>query len=204
MENTGRGAKARQLSLLPEEGLKLDIGQCGNDCSVAGLAEIKGGEGRTGFSQGTRSSNQVSTQWQRRFLDLAKHVSSYSKDPSTQVGAVVTDGSNRIVSIGYNGLPQGVDDTEERLNDRDLKYNLMVHGEVNAILFAGRDVGGCTLYTYPFMPCSRCAGIVIQVGIKQVVTLSNDNPRWQDSFRLTETMFKEAGVELTYVNNFSN
>jgi len=93
-------------------------------------------------------------------------------------------------------LPQGVDDTDNRLHTREIKYEMIVHGEINAILFAKQDLLGSTLYTWPFMPCSRCAGIVIQSGIKTVVAPLNDSPRWKDSFQLSQTMFAEAGVQL--------
>jgi dCMP deaminase len=136
------------------------------------------------------------TDWNDRFLNLAEHIANWSKDPSTKVGAVIVDDSRRIVSTGYNGFPRGVEDSDLRLQQREIKYEMIVHGEINAIVFANQNLQGCTLYTWPFMPCSRCAGIVIQSGIKTVVTLLNDNPRWQDSFRLTEKMFAEAGVEL--------
>jgi dCMP deaminase len=136
------------------------------------------------------------TDWNDRFLKLAEHIANWSKDPSTKVGAVIVDDSRRIVSTGYNGFPRGVEDSDLRLQQREIKYEMIVHGEINAIVFANQNLQGCTLYTWPFMPCSRCAGIVIQSGIKTVVTLLNDNPRWQDSFRLTEKMFAEAGVEL--------
>mgnify|MGYP003349352735 FL=1 len=134
--------------------------------------------------------------WDQRFLDLAKLVSSWSKDPSTQVGAVIVDDQRRIISTGYNGFPRGVEDLDSRLQDRTIKYEMIVHGEINAILFANQSIYGCTLYTWPFMPCSRCAAIVIQSGIRTVVAPYNDNPRWQTSFQLTEQMFREAGVRL--------
>jgi dCMP deaminase len=136
------------------------------------------------------------TDWNQRFLSLAEHIAQWSKDPSTQVGAVIVDPSRRIISTGYNGLPQGVDDTDNRLHTREIKYEMIVHGEINAILFAKQDLLGSTLYTWPFMPCSRCAGIVIQSGIKTVVAPLNDSPRWKDSFQLSQTMFAEAGVQL--------
>ncbi len=136
------------------------------------------------------------TDWNRRFLSLAEHIAQWSKDPSTQVGAVIVDPCRRIISTGYNGLPQGVDDTDNRLYTREIKYEMIVHGEINAILFAKQDLLGSTLYTWPFMPCSRCAGIVIQSGIKTVVAPLNDSPRWKDSFQLSQTMFAEAGVRL--------
>ena len=67
--------------------------------------------------------------WQRRFFDLARLVATWSKDPSSQVGAVIVDDKKRIVSVGFNGLPMGVEDTDERLNVRELKYELIVHAE---------------------------------------------------------------------------
>ena len=134
--------------------------------------------------------------WDRRFLELAKFVSSWSKDPSTKVGAVITDDRFRVISVGYNGLPQGVEDSDERLNNRELKYKLVVHGEINALLFAGRSVRGGTLYTWPFMPCSNCAAQVVQAGIHRVVAPYSDNPRWKDGFKLSEDLFKEAEVNL--------
>ena len=142
-------------------------------------------------------TNQNQTyKWHTRFLDLAKHISTWSKDPSTQVGAVIVDNSKRIISTGYNGFSMGVHDNIERLENRDIKYEMIVHGEINAIVFARQDLTNTTLYTYPFMPCSRCASIVIQSGIKTVIAPFNDNPRWKDSFEITQTLFSEAGVEL--------
>lgn len=148
----------------------------------------------------SRGSRRSVTWWDRWFLGLAQYVSSASKDPSTKVGAVIVDENRRIVSTGYNGLPQGVEDTDERLNNRELKYKLIVHGERNALLFASKPVHGCTLYTTPFMPCSVCAGMVIQAGIKRVVAPYSDNPRWAEDFKLTEQLFSEAEVELVLLH----
>ena len=90
--------------------------------------------------------------WDTRFLSLAAHISGWSKDPSSQVGAVITDG-NRIVSLGYNGFAAGVHDTTERLVDRATKLNLTIHAEENAMNFAKRDLPGCTAYvTHPTVP----------------------------------------------------
>jgi dCMP deaminase len=134
--------------------------------------------------------------WDYRFLDLAEFISSWSKDPSTKVGAVVTDKSNRIISIGYNGFPQNITD-DERLEDRDTKYKIIIHGEMNAILFAGRSLSDCTLYTYPFMPCPRCAGIIIQAGISRVVSYNNMPERWQSDFEISKSLFLESSIEVT-------
>jgi dCMP deaminase len=135
--------------------------------------------------------------WDHRFLVLAKLVGSWSKDPSTQVGAVIVDEDNRIVSVGYNGFPQKIED-DERLNDRDTKYKIIVHGEINAILFANRSLKGCTLYTIPFEPCPRCAGLIIQSGIKRVVSLVNTIDRWEEDFKITRHLFKEANIVMEY------
>jgi len=137
-----------------------------------------------------------STKWDKRFLDLAKLCGSWSKDPSTQVGAVIVDDNNRIVSIGFNGFPQGVDDSEERLVDREIKYDIIVHAEANALMFANKSVEGCTLYTWPFQPCSRCAGLIIQSGIKRVVSVVHDDERWKKNFTTARQLFKEAGIIL--------
>jgi dCMP deaminase len=136
------------------------------------------------------------SKWDLRYLDLAKYVSCWSKDPSTKVGAVIVDQYNSIVSLGFNGFPRGVFDSEERLDNRELKYKMVVHAEVNALAFAQRDVHGCTLYTTPFMPCSVCTGQIIQRGITRVVTYLDNNPRWVESFKLSRIMFEEAGVRL--------
>jgi dCMP deaminase len=133
--------------------------------------------------------------WDQRFLSLAEYVAAWSKDPSTRVGAVIASG-NRIVSLGYNGFPVGVNDDPSRYESREEKYPRIVHAEMNAILFAHRDLSACTLYTWPFMPCPRCAGPVIQTAIKRVVTLKSDNPRWQADFDISRGMFAEAGVAL--------
>jgi dCMP deaminase len=134
--------------------------------------------------------------WDMRMLMMAELVSSWSKDPSTQTGAVITDIDHRIVSVGYNGFPKGVADYSERYEDRPLKYKLMVHCERNAILFAERSLKGCILYTYPFMPCAPCAAMVIQSGISHVVSYRNSNPRWAADFKLSTQMFNEAKVSL--------
>lgn len=133
--------------------------------------------------------------WDTRFLSLAEYISKWSLDPSTKVGAVIVQ-DRKIISLGYNGLPMGVEDTPERLNNRDLKYKLIVHAERNAILFAGRPLHGCTLYTWPFMPCAACASMVIQTGIKRVVSIASDNVRWKEDFDLSSELFDEAGVQL--------
>jgi dCMP deaminase len=112
------------------------------------------------------------------------------------VGAVLVDRHNRIISLGFNGFPQGILD-DSRLEDRELKYKMILHAEQNSILFAQRSLIGATLYVWPFMPCSRCAAVIIQTGLREVVAPQNDNPRWQEDFKLAQEMFWEAGVTVT-------
>lgn len=140
------------------------------------------------------------TKWDERYLDLSKFISQWSKDPSTKTGAVIVSKMGSVVSVGYNGFACGVLDSPERLNNREEKYKMIVHCERNAIIFAQRDLADCTLYTWPFMSCGPCAGMVIQSGIKRCVAPVNNNPRWAADFDLTKTMFKEAGVQLDLVD----
>jgi dCMP deaminase len=140
-----------------------------------------------------------SESWRNKFLGLAEYVSKWSKDPSTKVGAVITTHDHEIVSIGYNGLPRKVQDTAERLNNRDLKYKMICHAERNALTFAKRDLTGCTLYTFPFGPCPVCAGMFIQANIGLVVFPGTTNPRWFEDIELSKKMFTEAGIQFEQV-----
>lgn len=136
------------------------------------------------------------TKWDTRFIDLAKLVASWSKDPSTQVGAVIVDKDKRIVSTGFNGFPQGVDD---EATDRDIKLLRTIHAEENALLFARRDVTGMTVYvTRP--PCARCAAKLIQSGVSRVVyplPPVDFVERWGNEMREANAMFSQVGTTIT-------
>jgi dCMP deaminase len=136
----------------------------------------------------------LSLVWDNRFIELAKLVASWSKDPSTQVGSVLTRDKS-VVSLGFNGFPAGIND-DTRLNNRELKYKMIIHAEINAMLSAKQPLSGCTLYVWPFMPCSNCMAAIIQAGIRRVVSVKNTNERWRESFELTKAMCKESGVKL--------
>lgn len=135
--------------------------------------------------------------WDVRFIKMAALVSTWSKDPSTKVGSVIADKHNRVISVGYNGFPQSIWD-DQRLEDRETKYDIIVHAEANALMFAQRNLDGFTLYTYPFEPCPRCAGLIIQSGIKRVVSLKNVNERWEKDFMISRSLFAEANISLEY------
>ena len=138
------------------------------------------------------------TKWDIRFLELAKHISTWSKDPSTKVGAVIVR-DKKIIGVGYNGFPANIAD-DDRYHDRDKKYGMIIHAEMNAILNSGESVDGCTVYTYPLPPCNDCAKIIIQAGIKKIVTPEIDeNHRWCSKWKISEEMFMEAGIDILMV-----
>lgn len=134
--------------------------------------------------------------WDLRFCDLAKYISGWSKDPNAQVGAVLFSKKGGNISIGYNGFPMGVEDSAERLTDKVTKLELVVHAEVNALIAAGARAEGSTVYVWGKPICARCAGPIIQAGVKRVVALapSDTDSQWDKSGKLAHQMFLEAGI----------
>lgn len=125
-----------------------------------------------------------------RLFKLAEHISTWSKDPNTKVGAVIADANAVIVGMGYNGFPRSVIDSEELYNDREAKYARVVHAELNAILNSTKSVQGCDLFvTLP--PCNECAKVIIQAGIRSVHHYQSDRIN-----KVSMQMFDEAGVEV--------
>ena len=136
------------------------------------------------------------THWDSRFMALASLVAGWSKDKSTQVGAVIVDKDKRIVSAGYNGFPRGTSDDTALLADRDEKLRRTVHAEANAILFARRDLAGLTLYS-THCPCSKCMALIIQAGMTEVVCPEPDGgfkERWAADFESAGRIAHEAAV----------
>lgn len=137
--------------------------------------------------------------WDLRFLRLAREVSTWSKDPSTQVGAVLVDKDRRVVSLGYNGFPRRINDIPERLMDRATKLRFTIHAEINALHFAEKTTG-CVLYTWPLPMCSGCTAQAVQLGISRAVSIepSEDHlERWGVEFQDGLTMLHEADVVFT-------
>lgn len=149
--------------------------------------------------------------WDRHFLKRCLLASEMSRDPSTKVGAVIVGSDKTQRSDGFNGFPRGVEDTPERLNDRDMKLRLIVHAERNALLnalLAGTQVDGGTVYVaardaktheiWGGAPCTHCLIELIQAGIKHVVTypMINVPERWKADLEFSKTILFEAG--LTY------
>ena len=143
-----------------------------------------------------------SDKWNHRYLDLAAQVASWSKDPSSKIGAVAVGGKGQILSQGYNGFPRGVNDSDERYNDRPTKYKLVVHAEMNVIYNAtynGVSLDGSTIFVVGLPCCSDCAKGIVQVGIKKIVMPSQDIPdSWKDSWALSKSIFEEAGVNYEF------
>ncbi len=148
-----------------------------------------------------QEKNENQLKWDRRFLALAEHIAQWSKDPSSKVAAIIVDKDKRIVSLGYNGFPKGIAD--ERLDNREEKYLTVVHAEVNAILFANQSIKGCTIYLWPYPSCLPCTSIIIQSGIKRVVSPKYPEPRWVgdwfESFPKVKERYKEAKIELVEI-----
>jgi dCMP deaminase len=134
--------------------------------------------------------------WDRRFLELAKLISTWSKDPSTKIGCVIVGPNREIRSTGYNGFARGVADNE-RLHNREEKYPLIVHAEENCVLngaLVGVSLKGCKSYA-GWPPCPNCARMLIQVGISEVIFENREVPeRWAPGFQLAQRMLTEAGV----------
>jgi dCMP deaminase len=136
--------------------------------------------------------------WDRRFLDMAELVASWSKDPRTRVGCVAVK-DRRVVSTGYNGFPSGVRDTEDRLTDPETKYKLVVHAEVNALYSAAKNgvsLEGATLYVHGLPCCHDCAKAIVQSGIASVhMEYGTMLDKWRESFEWSKLIFAEGGVQ---------
>jgi dCMP deaminase len=144
--------------------------------------------------------------WHSRYLKLAKEISTWSKDPSRKIGAVAIGSKGQVLAQGFNGFPRGILDSKERLNNREIKYQYIVHAEMNLIYNAtynGVSLDGSTVYVYGLPVCSECAKGLIQVGVKMIVIPDNlkDIPdNWIKSWQLTQSMLDEAGIKIAYVN----
>ena len=139
----------------------------------------------------------MSQKWDHRFLGLAQHVASWSKDPSRGVGCIIVSPERQVCATGFNGLPSGVEDLPERL-ERPTKYDLICHAEMNAIIQCARhglSPVGATIYT-SFSPCINCALAIVQAGITEVVTceLTENDQQWVESIDKAVAVFHEAGL----------
>lgn len=145
--------------------------------------------------------------WDYRFMELADMVSTWSKDKSTKVGAVIVNGEDlNPISLGYNGFPKGVNDYVVERHERPLKYEYTVHAEQNAIANAaknGQSTKNCTMYVNLF-PCPRCAGLIVNAGITEVICKEKpdfNHERWGDLWKLSHNIFYEANIKVYYLDD---
>ena len=140
--------------------------------------------------------------WDEYFMGIALLSAMRSKDDSTQVGACIVNSDNKILSLGYNGMPIGCKDTDMPWKRQgaplDTKYMFVCHAEFNAILNSGKDLKGAIIYTTLF-PCNECAKAIIQSGIAEVVYMS-DKYSDSDSVLASKRMFDTAGVKYRLYN----
>ncbi len=146
---------------------------------------------------------QNNISWDEYFMGIASLSALRSKDPNTKVGACIVDDDNKVVSIGYNGMPKGVDESQLSWNKGeglDSKYLYVCHAEFNAILNTrnGSALKGCRLYVTLF-PCNECAKACVQVGIKEIIYLDN---KYSDtvSVQASKKMLELAGVKIRQFN----
>jgi dCMP deaminase len=145
----------------------------------------------------------MNNKWNKRWMEKAQQFADWSKDNSHKVGCVIVDTDNRLVSQGYNGFPNGVNDEVQLRFERPHKYDYTEHAERNAIYNAARmgtSTKDCTLFTQLF-PCVDCARGIIQSGITKVVTYAPDytHPKWGPSWKISLEILEEAGVAIELV-----
>jgi dCMP deaminase len=141
--------------------------------------------------------------WDLRFLELAKTVSTWSRDPSTKSGSVIVRQDRSIASIAFNGFPKNMPDPASMYEDREVKYSKILHSEVNAMIFAREPLHGYTLYNWPLLPCDRCFVQMAQAGITRFVApkMTPDlESRWGESVARTRKYAEECGLELLEVD----
>lgn len=143
--------------------------------------------------------------WDRRYLELVDFVKEWSEDRSTHIGAVLVK-NNRVISVGYNGIPSGVNDKNDARHERPAKYMYFEHAERNTIYASalnGIQTAGATMYTTG-VPCADCARAVLQAGIDIVVVWKmgsglEKTAQWSDSVRVGGEMLREGGVQIIEV-----
>lgn len=144
--------------------------------------------------------------WDIYYLGLAQYVSTASKDPSTQVGAVIVGPHNEVIAQGFNGFPSSMPDDEALYLNKTEKLSRVIHAEMNALIYAARRLPeGSMLYTFPFIPCDRCVVCMLQAGIRRFVApqaSKEQNERWGESFAKTRKYIDECnGTLKEYFNH---
>lgn len=140
--------------------------------------------------------SMINGKWHLRFLELARQVAMWSKDPNTQVGAVAVSDARAVLETGYNGFPRGVRDLPERM-ERPQKYLYTAHAEENLVAHAARKVlEGSTVHV-THVCCNVCARLLINAGVKRVVLGDGAWSAPKEQVEAAELMLAEAGVQIT-------
>jgi dCMP deaminase len=146
--------------------------------------------------------NYTTQKWNERYIELARNIAQWSKDPSKKVGAVIVGNRGQIISQGYNGFPRGLTDNLHRYNTRDIKYKYIIHAEANAIYNAihnGASTVGASIYVTGIHVCHECAKAIIQTGITDVIMDTKPEGRWEESGNTAIEMFCESGTRYFYI-----
>ena len=149
--------------------------------------------------------------WDKRFMEMARLVATWTScfAPGRAIGAVIVK-DKRVMTTGYNGAPAGMKTCMEKGECLRRKLGIesgtrhevcyAAHAEENAILFAGKNLSDCSIFVSGLPPCSHCASLIVQCGIKKVYAWKQEIPeRWRDNVELTKKIFKEAGVTLEFI-----
>lgn len=144
----------------------------------------------------------MNAKWDKRFMELARHISTWSKDRTTKIGAVLVGPNKEVRSTGFNGFPRKVNDDVEERHQRPTKYFFVEHAERNIIFHAARTgvtTEGCILYVAGRPPCADCARAIVQAGIMEVVVETLEHKSrpeidWEANTKAAMEMLQEAGV----------
>jgi dCMP deaminase len=141
--------------------------------------------------------------WDTRWMDMARLVATWSKDRSRQCGAVIVDSHQRLISIGWNGFPRGINDDVDERHERPIKYKWTEHAERNALYncaAAGHPTCNCTMFI-PWYPCADCARAIIQSGIIEIVCIEPDwnDHIWAADFAVVKEMMDESTVKVRFI-----
>lgn len=143
----------------------------------------------------------INRKWDYRFLEMAKLISTWSKDPSTKCGSVIVRPNKTICSTGFNGFPQKMEDNPDLYENRDEKYPRVIHAEMNSLLFSAESVKGYTIYIWPMLPCERCFIHLVQAGITRFISQpcpEDKIDRWEKQINKVKNWAREMKqIEIT-------
>lgn len=150
------------------------------------------------------AGDRVTQKWDERFLGIARSISTWSKDPSTKVGANAVDVERKIIAQGYNGFPAGCNDSQQFYDNREAKYARIIHAETNIICNACNSRVGLqcsTIYIYGMYPCPECVKLLAQVQVSRVVFQIGETQnleKWKTDFETSKLLMRELHIGFTH------